>query len=227
MFQKIFDFFVVTNNDDGYISYYPSLAGNIGLFVCIALLLIIALAINGHSKKKFNVKQLAFSALAMTLAVVTSMYIIIEFPFGGSITLFRMLFICLVGYLYGTRAGILTGVAYGFLDLVLKPYVISPVQMLLDYPVAFGCLGLSGVFSKSKYGLLKGYLLGVTGRYICHVLTGVLFFSEYAGSQNPIIYSLGYNASYIVPEAIATVILIVIPVVQKGMQEVKRMALQE
>lgn len=227
MFQKLFNFFVITNNDDGAISYYPSLAGNIGLFVCIAVLLIIALAINGNSKKRFNVKQLAFSALAMTLAVVTSMYIIIEFPFGGSITLFRMLFICLIGYLYGTKAGILTGVAYGFLDLVLKPYVISPVQLLLDYPVAFGCLGFSGVFSKSKYGLLKGYLLGVAGRYFCHVLTGVLFFSEYAGSQNPIIYSLGYNASYIVPEAIATVILIVIPVVQKGMQEVKRMAVQE
>lgn len=224
MFQSIFNLLVVKDAEYG--SYYPTTAGKITLAVVIALLFVTMLFISGKSKKKANAKQLAFSAVAMTLAVLTSMFTVFEFPFGGSITLFRMLFICLIGYLYGPKVGVLTGVAYGFLDLILEPYVVHPVQLLLDYPVAFGCLGLSGIFAKSKFGLIKGYLLGVVGRYLCHVLTGVIFFAMYAGTKNPVIYSLGYNASYIVPEAVVTIALLIIPAVRHALGEVKRMALE-
>ncbi len=227
MFQKVFDFLVVTVNDSGDLSYYPTTAGNIALFVVILLIFIAMLAISGRGKKKRNAKQLTFSAVAMTLAVVTSIYTLVELPFGGSITLFRMFFLCLIGYLYGTKVGVLTGIAYGLLDLLLKPYVVHPVQLLLDYPIAFGCLGLSGIFSKSKYGIMKGYILGVFGRYVCHVLTGIIFFYMYAGTQNPVVYSVGYNATYIVPEAIVTVALLLIPAVQNALVEVKRMAIEE
>lgn len=225
MFQKVFDFFVKTDTSSAQHVYYPTTAGNVAL-ILIILLLLVAMLVYSGTGKQVKAKQLAFSALAMTLAVVTSLYAVIEFPFGGSITLFRMFFICLVGILYGTKAGILAGVAYGLLDLILKPYVIHPVQLLLDYPIAFGFLGFAGLFSKSKYGMIKGYLLGVLGRYLCHVLTGVIFFWEYAGEQNPILYSLGYNASYIVPEAIATVLLLLIPAVRSGLSEVKKMAVE-
>jgi thiamine transporter len=225
MFQKVFDFFVYTDTSYEPYSYYPTTAGNIALIVIILLLLIAMLAISGTGRK-MQAKQLAFSALAMTLAVVTSLYTVVEFPFGGSITLFRMFFICFIGFLYGTRAGIITGVAYGLLDFILGPYVIHPVQLLLDYPIAFGLLGLAGLLRQSKYGMIKGFLLGVLGRYLCHVITGVIFFSEYAGEQNPILYSLGYNASYIVPEAIATVLVLLIPAVRSGLSEVKKMAVE-
>jgi thiamine transporter len=225
MLRNIFDFFIYTDTSSTPYSYSPTTAGNIALVVIILLLLIVMLAISG-SGKKIHAKQLAFSSLAMTLAVVTSIYTVFEFPFGGSITLFRMFFLCLIGYLYGAKAGIITGVAYGLLDFILDPYVIHPVQLLLDYPVAFGCLGLAGLMNKSKYGIIKGYLLGVTGRYLCHVITGVIFFSEYAGEKNPIVYSLIYNASYIVPEAIMTVLLLFLPAVRIGLAEVKKMAFE-
>jgi thiamine transporter len=226
MFQKIFDFFVTKVTDAGETSYYPTLAGNVALFAVILLLFAVMLVISGSSRKKMAAKQLVFSAVAMTLAVVTSVFTLVEFPFGGSITLFRMLFLCFIGYLYGPRAGILTGIAYGFLDLILSPYVVHPVQLFLDYPIAFGCLGLSGVFSKSKYGIVKGYILGVFGRYVCHVITGVIFFYMYAGTQNPIVYSLIYNASYIVPEAAVTIILLCIPALQRALSEVRKMAVE-
>ena len=223
MFKRFYDLLIVTDLEGG--GFYPTTLGNIILLVVICILFIALLAISG-SKKKVNAKQLSFSAVAMTMAVVTSIYTIYELPFGGSVTLFRMFFICFIGYLYGTKAGIITGVAYGILDFILKPYAITLVQPLLDYPIAFGCLGLAGVFSKSKYGIIKGYLLGVAGRYICHVLTGIIYFYESADGKNVVLYSLTYNASYIVPEAILTIIILSIPAVRQSLVVVKKMALE-
>lgn len=228
MFQKVLEFLTTKEvYSEVEVYYKPTLAGNIALFLIIVVLFIAMAAFTG-SKKKIQVKQLAFSAMAVTLAVVTSTFMkFAQLPYGGSITFFSMLFICIIGYLYGTKAGIITGIAYGFLNLILGPTILHPIQLLLDYPIAFGCLGLAGVFSKSKFGLLKGYILGVFGRYICHVLTGYIFFSMYAPEgMHPMIYSMGYNATYIVPEAIATILILLIPAVQNGLKEVKRMAVE-
>lgn len=170
-------------------------------------------------------KQLTFSAIAIALAMVTSFIKFGSLPFGGSITLFSMFFICFIGYLFGLKAGLVAGIAYGILQFIVEPYVYHPVQVLLDFPLAFGALGLAGAFSQSKAGLIKGILLGMSGRYICHVISGYIFFADYAGDSNAILYTLGYNATYILPEMIATVILVAIPLVANGLKEVKKMAL--
>lgn len=223
MFQRIFDFFV-QKVEDG--SFVPTTAGNVGLFLLVVLLLLVMAVISGH-KAKTKAKQLVFSAMAVTIAVVTSMFPLFSFPFGGSITLFSMFFICFIGYLYGVKVGIITGIAYGFLNLILHPYIVQPVQMLLDYPIAFGSLGLAGLFSNSKYGVMKGYLLGVFGRYICSVLSGVVFFASYAPKgMNPIIYSLGYNIGYMGPEVAITFILLLLPTVFDAFKQIKRMAVE-
>ncbi len=162
-----------------------------------------------------NTKRLVTSSLLVALGVVLSLITPISLPMGGSFTLFSMLPIVMVGYLYGPKYGFLSGVVYGLIGCVLKPYIYYPLQFIIDYILAFGVLGVSGLFyrSKSKFALLYGYILGVFGRYIFAVLSGVLFFAEYAGDQNPIWYSVTYNATYIVPEAIATILII--PVVTK------------
>lgn len=225
MLGRIFDFLVYTEKGDE-VSYYPTAAGNIVLFLVIVFIFT-AMAVFCGYKAKTRVKQLAFSAMAVTLAVVTSMFPLFKFPFGGSITLFSMFFICYIGYLYGTKAGILTGISYGFIQLLLEPYVIHPVQLFLDYPIAFGCLGLAGVFANKRYGILKGYMLGVFGRYICSVLSGCIFFSSYAPEgMNPVLYSLGYNVGYMGPEVVITVILIMIPQVSYAFLQIKKMAIQ-
>lgn len=168
-------------------------------------------------------RMLAFAAVAMGLAYVTSFIRFGSLPFGGSITLFSMLFICFVGYLYGPKLGVATGVAYGLLQMTVDPMIYYPIQVILDYPLAFGMLGLSGLVRNRNYGLLWGYLLGVAGRYLCHVLSGYLFFREWAVG-NPLFYTLGYNATYIVPEAIATLILLSIPACRKTFELVRRLA---
>ncbi len=227
MFQKVLEFLTTKEiYSEVEVYYTPTVAGNIVLFLVVALLFLAMAAFSG-SNKKFQVKPLAFSGMAVTLAVITSFIKFAKLPYGGSITLFSMLFICLIGYLYGTKAGIITGIAYGFLNLILDPTIMHPIQLLLDYPIAFGCLGLAGAFQNSKLGIVKGYILGVFGRYLCHVLSGFIFFAMYTPEGwNPMIYSLGYNATYILPEAIITILLLFIPVVRNGLNEVKRMAIE-
>ncbi|MBB2182046.1 energy-coupled thiamine transporter ThiT [Lachnospiraceae bacterium MD1] len=227
MLQKLVDFFATKEVYSEVETYYtPTLAGNILLLV-IVIGIFVAMAAFTGGKKKVDVKQLSFSAMAITLAVLTSLIPVLRLPYGGSITYFSMFFICLIGYLYGPKAGVLTGIAYGFINLLLEPTILFPVQMLLDYPIAYGFLGLTGFFAKSKYGLIKGYVIGVLGRYFCHVITGCIFFYMYAPEGvHPFIYSLGYNASYIFPEAIATILLLAIPAVQNALKEVKRMTVQ-
>ena len=169
--------------------------------------------------------QLVFSAAAMALAIVTAEIKFTRLPMGGSITLFSMLFIVLIGYWYGLKAGLMTGFAYGLLQFLADPVFYSPLQLLIDYPLAFGALGLSGIFYEKKHGLLKGYIVGVLGRYIFAVISGVVFFGNYAPEGTPaLVYSLGYNATYIVPEAVATMIIISIPAVSKAMSYVRSKA---
>ena len=119
-----------------------------------------------------NARQLVFSAMAITLATVTSMIKLFDMPMGGSMTLLSMLFIVLVGYWYGLGGGLTAAFAYGILQLIIDPYILSLPQMLVDYLFAFGALGLSGLFSNSKHGLIKGYIAGVLGRYFFAFLSG-------------------------------------------------------
>ena len=202
-------------------------AGIITVIVLILALILAAILLRPKKERsaKNATKQLVFSGVAMALAIVTSEIKFARLPMGGSITLFSMLFIVLIGYWYGAKAGLLTGFAYGLLQFVLDPVFYSPLQLLVDYPLAFGALGLSGFFCSKKHGLLIGYIAGVLGRYFFAVLSGVIFFGHYAPEGTPaLIYSLGYNATYIVPEAVVTLILLAIPAVGKAMKRVKVMA---
>ena len=181
------------------------------------------------SKKSITIKEVVFSGVAIALATVIATVIKLpSLPNGGSVTLFSMLIVCLVGYWYGPRVGIIAAVAYGVLQFITGPYVVHPVQVLLDYPLAFGALGLSGFFSKSRHGLLKGYLAGVIGRFFFHEVSGFIFYTTYvgdfSGNMAAIWASTVYNLSYILPEDILTVILLALPPVEKVMNRLKTMA---
>ncbi|MCI5985169.1 MAG: energy-coupled thiamine transporter ThiT [Faecalimonas umbilicata] len=214
--------FFVTKADG---AYSLTTAGYVAVAVILVALIVVAALFakrEKKEKKKIGTKQLVVCAMAVALAMVTSMLKIYSFPFGGSVTLFSMLFICFVGYLYGPATGMLAGAAYGVLQLLIEPYIYFPLQVLVDYPLAFGALGLSGCFSKSKHGLVKGYLCGVLARYVFAVISGWLFFGEYAwDGWSALPYSLVYNGCYIFAEAALTVLVLSIPAVSKAMKKVK------
>ena len=196
--------------------------------VIILALLLVCLIRKPDQKGVLGTRKLVFSAMAIALATVASMIKLFHLPMGGSITLFSMFFICLIGYWYGLLVGLMAAVAYGILQMVVDPYIISVPQMLCDYIFAFGALGLSGVFSNAKHGLVKGYLLGVVGRYVFSFLSGLIFFGQFAPEgMHPAVYSASYNGIYIFTEAILTIIIISIPAVSKALTNVKNLATQE
>lgn len=181
-------------------------------------------------KKTFHAKALAFSGAAIALATVISMFIKLpSLPLGGSVTLFSMLIICLIGYWYGPVVGITAAFAYGILQFITGPYVVHPVQVILDFPLAFGALGISGFFHNAKNGLIKGYIAGVLGRFIIHCISGVIFYTEYVGNFGGDVAAIWtgvvYNMTYIVPEAVATLILLSIPAVRKALGDMKKLAI--
>ena len=224
-------FFAKEIMDEEWGNYFELTGAGYGILIaCMAALLLAACFLSGKTQEgkkiKLGTKQLVFSSMAMALAMVTSMIKLVDMPMGGSVTLFSMFFICLIGYWYGLKGGVMTAVAYGFLQLIVDPYIISIPQMLTDYIFAFGALGLSGIFSKSRYGLLKGYVAGVLGRYFFTFLSGMIFFGSYASSYNMTapVYSLVYNGSYIGLEALFTLMLAALPPVSRGLDRVRKMA---
>ena len=194
----------------------------IGVMLCVLLA-----AAFGSKARKISTRQLVFCAMAMALALVTSNLKLWRMPMGGSVTLFSMLFISLIGYWYGLRTGLLTAIAYGLLQLIIDPYVISLPQLFIDYIFAFGALGLSGLFSGSKNGLYKGYAISVLGRFAFAFISGVAFFgSSAAGYRMTVpVYSICYNGAYIFTEAAITFMVLALPPVREALGRIKVIAL--
>lgn len=141
-----------------------------------------------------------------------------------------MLFIVLIGYWYGIKVGILTGLVYGIFQFLQEPYVLSFFQVCCDYILAFAALGLAGLFAKQSHGLLKGYIIAVIARGAFHSLGGYLYWMSYMPDNFPksltAVYPILYNYSYLLAEGIITVIIISVPAVSKALTQVKRAALQ-
>ena len=168
--------------------------------------------------KKLNVRMLTEGGMMIALATILSHFKVYEAPNGGSVTAGSMIPIILFAIRWGMAPGIAIGTTYGILQFILKPEFYYPMQVVLDYPVAFGLLGLAGIVSflkndESIHGYINvfiGVLLAIIGRMGSHVLSVAIFFAEYAGSKNPWIYSLGYNATYLIPELIISSIILVL-----------------
>ena len=182
----------------------------------------------GNEKKQMPVKHLVFCAMALALAYLTSYIRIFKFPWGGSITLCSMLFIVLVANWYGVKTGIAVGFAYGILQFIQEPYVLSFFQVCCDYILAFAALGLAGVFAKSRNSLVKGYILAVIARGAFHALGGYLYWMDYMPDSFPkalvSVYPIVYNYSYLLAEGVITLIVISIPAVAKGLKRVRQTA---
>ncbi len=201
--------------------------------------------------KRISVRYLTESAMLLAVAIVlelVSKMFIPEQPFGGQLTVVSMLPVVLISYRYGMKWGFLTAFAYALLEMAIGGKTVAAafqpgyfgdgtligsalLMCLLDYVLAYTALGLGGIFRnrvrKPGLALMAGSLVALGVRYLCHILSGYILFSGYAGwyftqegfpqwgtvlveSLSPqvlgIVYSMVYNGMYMVPEMIFTAI---------------------
>lgn len=164
------------------------------------------------ASSRLHTKQLVYGGMCIAIAFVLSYIRLYKMPYGGSITLASMFPIILYAIIFGPVPGIIAGVAYGFLQLIQDAWVLNWAQLLFDYPLAYGCLGLAGmaprVLKNIQLRLCMAIPIAILGRGLMHFISGVIFFADSAPEgMNPIYYSFIYNASYLVPELIITLIL--------------------
>lgn len=163
--------------------------------------------------KKQNTRMMVEAGMMIALAIVLSEFVrLFKMPMGGSVTLGGMVPLFLFSFRWGWKKGLLVGAVYGILDLVIGGfYSMHPISILMDYPMAFAMIGLSGFFKRTPAGYICGVLTGVAGRFLIHVISGIVFYASYAPEgQSPLVYSILYNGSYLSLEMIITMILTVL-----------------
>jgi thiamine transporter len=199
------------------------------LFALLGLALILG-AFVAIKKVKFNTRLTTQIAIMLALATVLKMFTLYKLPFGGSVTIGSMVPIIIMALLYGPEVGFITGFLFGIIDLIFEPYIVHPVQLLFDYPLAFMALGLAGYIKNSKFikeiiikftkasassrqvDIIENILsaiIGILGRYVCHIISGVVFFaSDAPKGTSALLYSITYNFSFLGIDALICIIIL-------------------
>ena len=197
--------------------------------------------------KQLSVRRLTTSAILIAASVILAFLsdvLNLRLPFGGSFTLASMLPLVIIAYLYGTKWGLACSFCYSLLQMLVLSWrtvasFFLPVSdfvlwqavsvCLLDYVVAYTVIGLSGLFRKlrAKVALPLGALVGVSLRYLVHIVSGAIFYGAWAewffeegsgfsasvnafflnsfsGTGLSVAYSAVYNGLYMIPEILLT-----------------------
>lgn len=176
------------------------------------------------SRAKIAPKALAYGALAVALSFILSCIRLYRFPQGGSVTPAAALPVIAYAFYFGSVPGLLAGAALGLVNLIQDPYIVTPVQVLLDYPIAFAMYALVGLTIikriKQPYALFVGIFVGLFGQFVASVISGVVFFAEYAGDMNPWLYSMAYNGTFVSCEIVICLVVAAIPQVRGAIERV-------
>jgi len=178
------------------------------------------------SNVKFQTRILAEIIVFAALSAV--LYIIRPFtlPFGGSITLGSMVPVVWLSLRRGVYVGVVAGVIFGLLALLIDVLllgaaniIVSPPQVILEYPVAFGVLGLAGIFhKKTVIYAIAGLGISVFIKFLMHYIAGVIFWFyiyEFPPEWGRYGWPAVYNGSFLLVEFIVSAILIAV-LVKKG-----------
>ena len=182
---------------------------------CVLVAVIVALSVLGGKKDdNYDARALTYGAICVATAYALSYIKFFSLPQGGSVTFASMLPIILYSYMFGTRKGLVVGVVYGMLQFIQSPQFYQPMQVLLDYPIAFGALGVAGIARKIPF--LKGKMLAefsvgaiisILLRYFSHVVSGYYVFSSWKmDGYNAVSWAFVYNMFVFADLAIVLVI---------------------
>ena len=182
----------------------------IGLVISaiVFMVLIAIIYFLGDKRNVSDTRSVVYGAIAIAMSFALSYIKLQELPQGGSITFASLLPLMIYCCMFGTRRGTIACLIYGVLQAIQDPWIIHPMQFLLDYPLAFGMIGISGIFIEKNvfkfkgkmqnfnqlFGFACGAIIAVVGRYICHVLSGIFAFAKYSNMSSALVYSLSYNS---------------------------------
>lgn len=145
------------------------------------------------------------AALAVVLGLICKALPLPRMPYGGSISLESLPILYLATW-RGVRPGISAGILCGLIQLLLGAHIFHPAQVILDYPLAFGLLGVGGLFPSS---VVLTCVIGGSARFVAHFASGIIFFSSYAPEGTAVwAYSALYNISYLLPEMVISAALL-------------------
>lgn len=196
--------------------YYPN-ANLVGMIVSAVVFMVIMVVMwfVGDKRKMSDTRSIVYGAISIALSFALSYAKLFKLPQGGSVTFASLLPLMVYCCMFGTRRGIVVCTIYGVLQALQDPFIIHPMQFLLDYPLAFGLIGVSGIFmekgvfkEKKIVAFLLGGIIAVVLRYACHVCSGVFAFADYADLDkygSAIVYSMAYNSFTFVDMALALV----------------------
>lgn len=218
---------------DGY--FELTKAGYIALTVIMILVIVAVAIIIGIKQKagKITAKKLAVAGVTLALGFVTSYFKVYELPWGGAVTAFSMFFICYIGYLYGVTIGFMAAFAYSVLQFIQGggTYILTPFQACCDYFFAFTALGVASFWYKKDYKrLIIAYVVAILARGLFHTIGGYIYWMDYMPDYFPkslaFIYPICYNYSYILIEGIATVVVLLLPPVKKGIKKIQQITME-
>ena len=192
----------------------------ITIAIVIFLLVVGVLGVMKKKNQKFTTKMLVYGSLCLALSFVLSYLKLFSWPQGGSITPASMLPIMIFASMFGVLPGIIVGVAYGLLQLIQDPFVIHWAQLFLDYPLAFGAIGLAGLF---KHNLVLSSLVGGLGRFVFSFISGFVFFASYApDGMNAVVYSLAVNGLIIGTETLICAAVSAVPQIESVVKRIAK-----
>lgn len=171
--------------------------------------------------RSFKVKRLVevsmLVAIAFVLDYMSNLFMGWFWPSGGSVSI-ALVPIAIIAFRYGFIVGVTSGFIMGLLQLLTGAYILHPIQVLFDYPLPYAALGFAGIFkvvlnrTKSlKQGIYIWLATGVASilRLIFHVISGAIFFAPMT-EENPWIFSLIYNAPYVIASYIVSAFILMI-----------------
>lgn len=180
------------------------------MFAMLGVLLLIFFCMYAR-RIKFSTRMLVYISLMLAVTILLQQIRLYHFPQGGSVTLGSMVPLMLLTYRYGASVGMFAGFIFGLINIILDPFILHPIQVLFDYPLPQMAVGLAALYERN---IIVSTFLVFTGKFVCHFISGVVFFASYAPEgTSPIIYSLTVNGMKIVPEfLICCVLLKILPV---------------
>ena len=185
----------------------------IPLLLAIAAITLLIVSLT-YKKNRFTTKDLALAAVCIGLSFALSYWKVWQNPQGGAITIASMLPIMLFAYIAGFRKGLIAGLAYGILQFIQSPWFIHPIQVVLDYILAFGSIGLAGAFKHITVLKKADFILGIITvgivRFFFSFIAGIVFYAENAATYNMAVwpYSAAYNSVLLIDTAICLVVAV-------------------